>query len=365
MPKNIDIIIIVLMKIFDLIIVGSGPSGSILSYLLRNSGLSICVVDRRYFTKNNPAFTKACGGLIAPDAQRALASLNIALPVDILTSPQIFSVKTIDLESGLNKRYQRFYINVNREKFDAFLASLPSGSTKLYGKVLNKITYEDDLYKLFFTDGTVLYSRLLVGADGAASVCAKQLNMLPNVRKYVCVQQIFNCNDNNNFYSAIFDKSLTDYSGWTFVKDNKTYVGAAFDPKKDPHKKLDAMIQKLKDNGYCFGAPISREGAILNRPLSLLRSPVSNGYTAALIGEAAGFVSPSSAEGFSYAIYSAIYAAQSILKYKSFKGYKTKSLSIRIKLFLKKLKIPFMYNKFLRNIVLKSGIKSIKPHDSI
>ena len=352
------------MKIFDIIIVGSGPSGSILSYLLRNSGLSVCIVDRRYFLSKNSAFTKACGGLLAPDAQRALATLNITLPSEVMASPQIFSVKTIDLQTKIYRQYQRFYLNVNREKFDAFLASLPSSSVKMFGKTLHKISYNNGIYTLKFTDQTILYSRMLIGADGSSSICAKQLNMQQKVKKYVSIQQIFECNDKNNFYSAIFDESLTDYSGWTFVKDNKTYVGAAFKPKADAHKMLDIMIQKLETEGYKFGAKLSREGAMLNRPVSLLKAPVCNNYTAALIGEAAGFVSPSSAEGLSYAINSAICAAESILKYNSLKGYKTKCNTIRLKLYLKKFKLPFMYNKLLRNLVLKSGITSIKIRDN-
>lgn len=351
------------MKIFDVVIVGSGPSGSILSYLLRDSGLSVCIVDRRHFSKSNTAFTKACGGLLAPDAQQALAALNITLPLEVLSSPQIFSVKTIDLQTGIYKRYQRFSLNVNREKFDAFLASLPSDSTKMFGKTLGKISYANNVYTLEFTDKTVIHSRMVVGADGAASVCAKQLGLLPKVKKYICIQQIFECNDENNFYSAIFDKELTDYSGWTFVKDNKTYVGAAFKPKENAHRMLDIMIEKLTDHGYKFGAPLSREGAMLNRPMQMLKAPVTKNNTAALIGEAAGFVSPSSAEGLSYAINSAIYAAESILKHGSFKGYKTKCSKIRFKLYSKKFKLPFMYNKFLRNIVLRSGITALKTHD--
>jgi len=40
--------------------------------------------------------------------------------------------------------------------------------------------------------------------------------------------------------------------------------------------------------------------------------------------------------------------------------YFIKTLGIRKKLFLKIFKMPFMYNKFLRKLVMKSGIKAIK-----
>lgn len=348
-------------NVFDLIIVGSGPAGSILAYLLGQSGLSVCVTDRRSFNGGNPAFTKACGGLLAPDAQRALARLSFSLPADILASPQIFAVKTIDLETGLHRFYQRCYLNMNREKFDAYLASLSDNTAvKYYGRCVHSITY-DKLYRITLSDGTILESRMLAGADGAASVTAKALGLCPDVKKYVCIQQLFEAPEDQQLYSAVFDRRLTDYSGWTFVKDGVSYVGAAFSPDCRAHKKLDSMIEDLEAYGYRFGKPIRREGAMLNRPLRPIAAPVSRDGSAALIGEAAGFVSPSSAEGISFAVNSAVAAYQSLKSRGDFSGYAAASAEIRRKLFLKNFKLPFMYNRFLRTAVLKSGISAIDP----
>ena len=64
------------------------------------------------------------GGLLAPDAQKALSKYEITLPKSILVDPQIFSVKTIDLASGLVRHYQRCYINLDRHKLDMWLLSM-------------------------------------------------------------------------------------------------------------------------------------------------------------------------------------------------------------------------------------------------
>lgn len=318
------------------------------------------MVERRTLDgKPNPAFRKACGGLLAPDAQRALAALSFTIPVEILADPQIFSVRTIDLPSGLSRHYQRCYLNLDRERFDRYLASLSDGvAEKIYGAVVCKIE-QDHGYTLTLTNGRALRCRLLVGADGAASVVAKHLGIHKKLKQYVCLQQLFAATDNQNMYSAVFDQTLTDYSGWTFVKDGITYVGGAFAMHKDPHAKLNAMIEGLEKHGYTFGAPLRREGAMLNRPSAFLRPPVSKDGTAALIGEAAGFVSPSSAEGISFAINSAILAYQSLVKTQDFRRYRAASFSLRCKLFNKNFKLPFMYCPILRKLILKSGITSI------
>ncbi|MHB1420345.1 MAG: hypothetical protein ACYCX4_12300 [Bacillota bacterium] len=61
--------------------------------------------------------TKCCGGLLAPDAQKMMAMLGLELPQSVLLGPQLFAVRAIDLQHSLERYYQRFYINMDREKF--------------------------------------------------------------------------------------------------------------------------------------------------------------------------------------------------------------------------------------------------------
>lgn len=81
-----------------------------------------------------------------------------------------------------------------------------------------------------------------------------------------------------------------------------------------------------------------------------------------IIGEAAGAISPSSAEGISYALKSSLYLAQSLEE--GIDGfldrYKRNVKDIRLNLLLKNLKSPVMYNPFLRKLAMESGIQSIR-----
>lgn len=80
------------------------------------------------------------------------------------------------------------------------------------------------------------------------------------------------------------------------------------------------------------------------------------------VGEAAGFISPSSLEGISYAIDSAYMLSQCLndTTRNANRNYRLKTRKIRLKLFLKYIKHPFMYNSLLRRLVMKSGLASIK-----
>ena len=79
-----------------------------------------------------------------------------------------------------------------------------------------------------------------------------------------------------------------------------------------------------------------------------------------LVGEAAGFISPSSLEGISSAILSATALAESLEQSRPLAAYRRATGHLRWKLLAKNLKCPFMYHPFLRSLVLKSGLTSIQ-----
>lgn len=136
-------------------------------------------------------------------------------------------------------------------------------------------------------------------------------------------------------------------------------IGSALDPAKDAREKFERLKNELRDFGYSFGNLIKREGAYLLRPRSASEIFTGNEHLA-LAGEAAGFISPSSAEGISYAIRSAIALADSLNKgIEEFQYRYRRNLHVlKRNIMLKNLKSIGMYNRTLRAIVMKSGILS-------
>jgi flavin-dependent dehydrogenase len=109
------------MDFYDVAVCGAGPAGAAFA-MTAPKNMKILLLDGSYAPK-------PCGGLLAPDAQKALASFELTLPKDILVDPQIFSVRTIDMRSGDVRRYQRMYINVDRDKFDNWMVSQAGENT--------------------------------------------------------------------------------------------------------------------------------------------------------------------------------------------------------------------------------------------
>ncbi len=346
------------MRSYDVAIVGAGPAGSTLARLLGHSGLKVLLIDG-----STPGKSKACGGLLAPDAQKALAGFDLTLPKSILVDPQIFSVKTIDLEAELVRYYSRFYVNMDREKFDRWLISLVPDSVETISGRCSSIERCTDGFVLSLHSGSgqsCVKSSLLVGADGAGSIVRR--SFFPSgIMHYVSIQQWFAAGEESNpFYSCIFDPVTSESCSWSIHKDGYFIYGGSFAPKH-----CREMFEKQKSRiegkyGFTFGTPLKTEACKVYRPrhMSDFRTGDDGIF---LIGEAAGFISPSSFEGISSAILSAKALAESILKGgNTGKIYRRKTLKLRLKMRLKCFKRLFMYSPILRRIVMRLGIMSIR-----
>lgn len=341
-------------KIYDIAIIGLGPGGSTLARYIK-SDYSVIAFD-----KKDDNITKCCGGLLSPDAQKILAKFDLCLPSDILVDPQIFSVKTIDFSNNLERFYQRFYLNMDRAKFDRWQVSLIPKNVKIEKSFVTKIKKIDNLYEIEYKKHDKIYhvkAKVVVGSDGAFSLVRRTFYKNYKIKEYVSIQEWYKNKKQEPIYTSIFDNKLTDSYCWTISKNGYFIVGGAF-PKDKAVENFDLLKRKLKNYNYEFGDFLKKEGCYVY--LSNKLNGICVGKNSVfLVGEAAGFISPSSLEGISYAMESGYILAKSLNNNLYAKDYGRKTLKIRIKLFLKILKRPFMYNKILRYLVMKSGISSI------
>lgn len=353
---------------YDLAIIGAGPAGATLARLLGKE-YRILLLDRRELLEpKEDSFEKCCGGLIAPDAQQMLAKLGLGVPLEVLVGPQLFTVRTIDIQQKLERYYQRNYINIDREKFDSWLVSLvPDNVDIRCGALLKKFSRDDKGVKVHFQHHGQDYTeeaRYLVGADGASSSVRRKMVPEFQQRSYIAVQEWFKVESSQPYYSAIFDSVISDFYSWTIPKGDYLIVGATIRPRDKVQEKFELLKNKLRQRGFELPSAVKRNGAFIIRPQSLKQIYIGEGNII-LIGEAAGWISPTSAEGLSYALRSAVALAQSIKAHPTdlIREYHQNTWGLSMNICGKNLKAPFMYNPFLRKMALTSGLLSMDIED--
>ena len=179
-------------------------------------------------------------------------------------------------------------------------------------------------------------------------------------KTYVAIQEWFEAANPQPWYSAIFDREVTDFYSWLIPKDGELIVGSAMFPGRTGPTKFELLKNKLRQFGIDLGPRVRRHTALLHRPRSAWHVSTGAGRVA-LIGEAAGLVSPSSAEGISYAFRSAMILADLLRKGPAGLGkrYRAAANGLKLNIALKNLKCHIMYDGFVRRAVLRSGVRSI------
>ena len=351
--------------VYDVAVVGAGPAGAVFvkELALSRPDLRILLIDGQ-----SPDSAKPCGGLLAPDAQKLLARFDLVLPKSVLEDPQIFAVETIDIDQKLVRYYQRHYLNMDRYAFDRWLLSLIPPHVTVQRARCENIQKEQDMYRIFLKcNGTTeqVLAHSLVGADGGGSI-VRRIFFDPMRVQYVAIQQWFEGNGQGlPYYSCIFDAKTSDSCSWTIHKGKYVIFGGAF-KKKDCRQAFDTQKARLETFlGRSFGKEIKTEACLVSSP-RCMRDFCTGAAGTYLVGEAAGFISASSFEGLSSAMYSGKLLADAFAQGKTQEEvqhiYRRSTRSLRRKLRIKSVKRAILCHPLTRALIMKSGIQSIQPY---
>ncbi len=283
---------------YDVVIVGAGPAGAVLAYLLAKAGAEVLLLEKKIFPRY-----KACGGGLT---NRALDSLPFE--VDEVIEERVHTVKAfIQNECAFELNVQQPVISmVMRDRFDHFLVkkALEAGVHFQEGGTFQHLSGKVEDLKVETSCGPV-ETRFVVGADGVLSRVGKALG-LPGPEKVMNAveaevylgdpKRLGEFKHSAQFYFALVPQGYA----WVFPKKDHLSIGVL--SRSMTLKKLKSNLFSYLETGG-FGSSVEVKalrshlvpyGPGKKRPLACERGLV--------VGDATGYVDPITGEGISYAV---------------------------------------------------------------
>jgi len=378
---------------YDVIIVGGGPSGATAALYANRMGLKSILLDKAVFPRD-----KICGDALSGKSVRVLRDLGFIDEVEQLDGAII---NRITFGSPRNKQ------------FDVYLKGTKNNNHITKGFVIPRKVFDNFMFQkakevtetregfkvknLLIEDGVVcgvegvsntghnetIKAPVVLGADGYNSIVARKMNLYEMDLDYTSIA--IRC-----YYEGV--KGLTDQIELHYIKEvNPGYlwlfpagegranigIGLSKSDAKKENRTLREILDEVTQSEYFkdrFSEARQLEKPVgWNLPLgSLHRKNHGDGFM--LLGDAAGIIDPFTGEGIGNAMVSGKYAIETIARCKKTGDYSEKSLSTYDRLLWneigKELKTStklqqLARSRFLLNFVINRAARNEEVQDII
>jgi len=315
----------------DVVVVGAGPAGAATAILLAEHGLHVIVLDRGSLPR-----PKICGEYLSPEAARVLDRLGVLKAVDVagaaaihgmrITAPDGTAITGHYRDVRAWRPYRQHAMGVARETLDGALVervrTLPV-DLREHARVVDLIVEQGVVTGVRFADRDArvhdVRARLVVGADGRASVVAERLgcrrpHALRRMALVTYVAGLESCRDLGEIFVDPPDYAILNPIAPDRV--NLALVVPLAHAVRWSDRLDDFMVARVRQlphlarrlAGATRVAPIRALGPLAHR----VALPKTGGVL--LVGDAGGFYDPFTGEGVFTALRSAELAVATIVR---------------------------------------------------
>ena len=278
---------------------GAGPAGATLAYELARRGIGVLLLEKEKLPRH-----KCCAGGVTSKAARLLDFDISEVAEDVIHEVRF----TFNLGSPyLGQHSQPLMYTVMRDIFDHFLVKRAQqpGAVLMDGQKVTQVQVNGDWVEISTADN-VFRSRLVVGADGAYSIVARELGMRRSIEYLMGIEsEIVVSEEELAKWKSRVQVDLGCIPGgyaWVFPKRNHLSIGVGWHVSKarDLHAHHQKFLDSLNIGSYAIASsgshliPTCTKGRLIWQSKALL------------LGDAAGLADPLAGEG----IYDAIQSAQ-------------------------------------------------------
>jgi len=210
------------MPIHDVIVVGTGPAGAVLAYLLAKRGLDVLILERETL----PRYKTCGGGLTLKAIQNLPFDVNAVLEHKAVGGIVTYAgQQLLKVEIGWPAAWL-----VMRDRFDHYLVqqAVLAGARLVEGVKVSGVEQRGDRMVVTTTQGE-LHAQLLAGADGVNSIVARSVGLIPNREVGVALEAELAVPpaslDTQGAYATFDFGALPGGYGWIFPKRDHLSVG--------------------------------------------------------------------------------------------------------------------------------------------
>jgi len=300
---------------YDVIVIGAGPTGATAAKALADSGLKVLIVERMKL----PRYKSCSGVLIKKSMDLVQQYFGQAVPVSAMCTTTDNHGMILTDDKGKEYVFEQEGVNIWRSSFDNWLAENAVGAGAELRDCTSAISCEqstDYITLRLHSDRTYTeQARYVIDCEGVMSVIKRKA--LGTSPEFITTFQTFNegkIDLDLHYFYAYLQPELSEYDAWFNVKDEMLVLGVAVrDTSRIPHY-YDNFIRYMKENhGLAITKTMKQERWLMPR----IRSGCNIDYGMGRLffaGEVAGFLNPMG-EGISAGIESGHSVALSVIEH--------------------------------------------------